>query len=122
MKLNPDCIRDLLLLTEKETGYNKFLLVDKGNCAHLLPKYSENEILYHIIQCQNFNFIKIKESLGRFTILDLAPKGHIFLENIRNNDNWSATKKVASKIGSFSLDLLTNIAASITAALVSKNL
>lgn len=122
MKLNPDCVRDVLLLTENETGYCKYLMVSRRNCLQLMPGYTEDEILYHITQCQNFNFIKASDSLGAVTIMDLTPKGHAFLENIRDNDNWSATKKTASKVGSFSLDVLSNIAASISAALISKNL
>lgn len=122
MKLNPDCVRDVLLLTENETGYRKYLMVSRQNCLQLMPGYTEDEILYHITQCQNFNFIKVSDSLGAVTIMDLTPKGHVFLENIRDNDNWSATKKTASKVGSFSLDVLSNIAASIAAALISKNL
>lgn len=122
MKLNPDCVRDVLLLTENETGYCKYLMVTRGNCLQLIPGYTADEILYHITQCENFNFIKANNSLGAVTIKDLTPKGHIFLENIRNDNNWSATKKVASKVGSFSLDVLSNIAASIVTTLISKNL
>lgn len=52
------------------------------------------------------------------TISDLSPEGHEFLNNIRDDTNWHKTKEVAGKIGSFSLNMLSQIATNIVTSLI----
>nr|WP_242851552.1 DUF2513 domain-containing protein [Clostridium sp. DMHC 10] len=59
---------------------------------------------------------------GNCLIHDLSPYGHEFLANIRSDTNWSKTKEIASKVGSFSLDALSKIAVSVVTSLIKGNI
>lgn len=52
MKLNPDCIRDILLAVEEIPDINHHWRFDKETVPELLPNYSFDEVMYHIRQCQ----------------------------------------------------------------------
>ena len=51
-------------------------------------------------------------------IRDLTPKGHEFLANIREPKIWNGIKMVSAKIGSASLDALTQIASNVVTELI----
>lgn len=113
MRLNPDCIRDILLCVEAVEFDEpiKFSdIVDK------LDKYETEEVLYHINQCEyNHFFTKINHFVQSYNgmIFDLTPKAHEFLANIRSDTIWKKTKSTAAKVGSFALPALQQIAATI---------
>lgn len=121
MKLNPDCVRDILLTTEDTTGYNEYLEypAELSRCP-LLQDYSDNEIRYHIIQCVKSNLLEARREdlAGNIEISDLTPKGHEFLANIRSDNVWNKTKNIAYKMGSFSISTLTNIATGVLTELI----
>jgi len=59
MKLDLDCIRDILLTVEENTGYNKYITVNKTtNTYELLNKYDGEKVMYHVIQSQKSNLIE----------------------------------------------------------------
>ena len=114
MRLNPDCIRDILLAVEDNTGISSVMEVNEENYAQYqqLGKYKYEEAAYHIVQCNLSGYFtdfaaRIDDS---YMIVDLTPKGHEFLANIRNDNNWKKIKEAAQKIGSFSLSVLADIA------------
>lgn len=109
MKLNPDCVRDILIAIEERSGYYK--TVDFREIINSVD-YSEDETLYHIRQCEMSGLIVgVKRMLRNNGIIkDLSPEGHEFLANIRSESNWSNIKKKAMEIGSFSLNALSQIA------------
>ncbi len=114
MKLNPDCIRDVLLCVEK-ADFDEAVSFSKI-VADLEKAYCENEVLYHINQCDyNGFFTKVRryESGREGIILDLTPKAHAFLANIRSDTMWKRTKKAAEKVGSFALPALQQIASTL---------
>lgn len=125
MKLNPDCIRHILLTVEENTGINSLMRypLDEGEYELLTP-YSYEEVYYHIKQCELSGFLtEVNWFLGgECLISDLTPHGHEFIANIRSDNNWSKTKETAKKVGSFSLDALTKIAVSVVTAAINKNL
>ena len=49
MKLNPDCIRDILIEVESQTTFSSEFLYPDDN-SESLSKYCEDEIFYHIKQ------------------------------------------------------------------------
>ena len=121
MRLNPDCIRDILLQTEK--GF--FILPNRAKIQEMyfenlefLKNYSSIEIFYHINQCEMMNFILSSENLKETTIYDLTPDGHSFLADIRNNTVWNKTKSTAKELGISSLRGFKDIAVNIVAALI----
>ncbi|SDO75735.1 DUF2513 domain-containing protein [Clostridium gasigenes] len=121
MKLNLDCIRDILLTVEDNTDFSTYMSYDVGESSYdLLTKYSDSEILYHIKQCELSGLItKVSWYLnGSCTILDLSPYGHQFLADIRSDSNWNKTKSIAKNIGSSSLTTVKEIATNVITELI----
>lgn len=122
MRLNPDCIRDILLFIESTTDSN-IRYVNFETILNALSQYDEDTIHYHILQIKNSELILELHFSGRnpFLIGDLSPKGHEFLENIRSDSNWNKTKEIAGNIGSFSINNLSQIAIGVVTQLITQN-
>ncbi|MCP9037466.1 DUF2513 domain-containing protein [Streptococcus oralis] len=122
MKLNPDCIRDILFVVEEYSTYSNDVSEDKLY-EKLIPKYSQEEILYHVRQCEHSGlFLKVQHYFGGFSIQDLSPYGHQFINDIRQDTNWNRTKDIAKNVGSFSLDVLKDISSQVITNLISNQL
>lgn len=52
MKLNPDCIRDILISVELETSLNTHIRFTPGKMPSTLAQYSDDVIFYHVKQCE----------------------------------------------------------------------
>lgn len=126
MKLNPDCIRDILMDIEDETSFGKYYEYTPTSVdpESRVAKYDSNTILYHIKQC---------ELSGYFTdvhwyydpscmVIDITPSAHEFLANIREDTNWNKTKEIAKTVGSNSLDALKQIASGVISAIIKSQL
>ena len=125
MKLNPDCIRDILLAVEETTTYSKlFEYADGVQKYERLKSYTDEEIMYHIRQCNEDQlFTKCTfDLLGGCVIFDLSPSAHRFLADIRSDTIWNKTKDTAKNVGSYSLDVLTKIASSIVTSMITSAL
>lgn len=125
MRLNPDCIRDILLSVEDNTGYYDSLEYPQEiNKCPLLKKYTDEEIRYHIIQCKKSYLLEVEkvDFDDNIDISDLTPSGHEFLANIRADNVWSKTKTIAEKVGSHSLDTLTKISVGVISEIIKSQL
>ncbi|MDD3404081.1 MAG: DUF2513 domain-containing protein [Hespellia sp.] len=125
MRLNPNCIRDILIAVEENTGYNVYFdYPDELDQAPSLSSYNDDEIRYHILQCEKARLIEIdsKDLDDNYSINDLTPKGHEFLANIRSDTVWNNVKEVSSKVGANSLSALTQIAAGVVSAIIKSQL
>ena len=94
MKLNPDCIRDILLVIEKITDIQKPFYFSSENAvakkntpSEYITKYNKRELEYHLVQCNENGLLgEMKKSvLGTYTVKSLSPKGHDFRQSIRDN-------------------------------------
>ena len=49
MKLNPDCVRNILLTLEESDSYQAFMMFESGTVSKCsrLPDYSLEDLLYH---------------------------------------------------------------------------
>lgn len=117
MRLNPDCIRDILIAVES-IEYNSCYTL-KDLCSKL-PQYTPDELNYHCLQLIEANLIKAKtiNQLKSYTptiwrIFDLTYSGHQFLADIRSDTIWNKTKAVAKSIGTESLHAFRDIAVSV---------
>lgn len=114
MKLNPQCIRAILLTAEEKCDFNTpWQYISEKNNSEYLIEFSHSEIIYHINQCHHmgfFNTVKFYENGQIIFIGDLSPKGHEFLNNIRNESLW---KKVLKKGAGSSLPILIELAKEI---------
>lgn len=122
MKLDPDCIRDVLMVVEDNATVDTW--VDTKAFTELAKKYGGPAVSYHVRQADWAGlFSKMEKFIGGgFIIQDLSPQGHEFLANIRQDTNWNKTKQIASKVGSTSLSTLTTVASSVISDLIQKNL
>lgn len=119
MKLNPDCIRDILFVVENNATYSNDVS-EETIFKELDSKYPREEILYHVRQCEHSGlFLKVVHYFGGFSIQDLSPYGHQFINDIRQDNNWNRTKDIAKNVGSFSLDVLKDISSQVIATLIS---
>lgn len=101
MKLDLDCVRDILLTVEENTGYQKYITYSINTKQYeSLQKYENKKVMYHILQCEKSNLIEAKQIdlAGNILIKDLTPCGHKFISNIRENKNWNKVKKWQMKL------------------------
>lgn len=109
------------MLEELCTFENKFTYDIESQPPHLLAKYSREEVLYHIRQCEHSALIlKPLYCYGGdiVEISDLSPSGHEYLANIRSDNIWNKTKKVAGEIGATSLSAMVQISSQIITAII----
>lgn len=119
MKLNPDCIRDILITVENHTGYYEPMTYNENTKYEELSKYSHEEIMYHFLQCSKAKLIDgTNISLDEIDVGDLSPTGHEFLANTGSKKVWKDVKKIAAKIGVTSLSALVQIASNVTVQLI----
>lgn len=112
MKLKNDCVRDIMLYVEEN-------LVDGRQIGTQflqseLKKYSIQEINYTCRKLVEANFLQVFSSCGgAMSIKEMTYTGHQFLDTIRNNKVWEATKAKISQIGSVSIPIIQDVASSI---------
>lgn len=123
MKLNPECIRDILFTIEDESSFDDVFNYDGENPQERLKKYSPNEVMYHLRQASYSDLItKPQYFYGGYacSVADLTPTGHEFINNIRQDTNWNKTKEVAKSVGSSSLRVLIDISKSVITNLINQ--
>ena len=119
MKLNYDCIRDVLLYLEDNLTINNSIAFPSDIKESLLLKYSKDDLLYTvkillnkklILGDDNFNY-----ATGMYTanIESLSFDGHSFLDNIRDNQVWSKSKKILSAFKSVSIEIISQVATNV---------
>ncbi|WP_185151475.1 DUF2513 domain-containing protein [Peribacillus simplex] len=116
MKLNHDCVRDLLLAIE-ESDSNEHLFLQQLRVMPLLTTYDEADILYSAKKLKEKNYIKAELLFGDGRVFDIGISemtwdGHEFLDNIRDNQIWKQTKNAANKVTGASLSILSELAKS----------
>ena len=126
MRLNPDCIRDILFAIEDLSKYNSILTSTQLAGTEFLTKYSNDEILYHLQQLAWSHYIVTpnnnKSVDGYFFVNDLSPAGHEFLSDVRENTNWNKVKSISKEVGSETLTCLKSIATSIIASAIKNSI
>ena len=120
MKLNSDCVRDILIAIEDSTNFQEAINNNQLETLDVINSYTSEEILYHLRQLSWAGLIQAFDCYadGGYSILHLSPKGHEFLNNIRSDENWNRTKSLASKVGSHSLSALQQIASGVISATI----
>jgi hypothetical protein len=115
MKLDLDCVRDVLLRVESlEYGNHPRF---KSFCV-LLPEYGQNLIACACLRLNEagyLNIIKIDGDSYEMPIIhqisDITFEGHEFLSNIREDSIWKTVKSRTAEVGgSVSLSVLSSLA------------
>ena len=116
MELNPQCIRDILIVLEKNMEPNQFgmmpLIVPKELLGKSpLDNYPDNVIMYHIRQMFASNLLvawKTYSSEGIPIIADISPAGHQFLKALKDETTFKKFVTVLSKTSDI-LSALTSV-------------
>ena len=134
MKLDHNCVRDVLLYLESvpyiETncdGDVEFTGVWLDNICEALPKYSKDLIFYTLFELDNGEYISLSEQGAEGAIIAccvnyITYTGHEFLETIRANPTWEKTLDIAGKVGNFGLQMLAKIADGVATAYLKQQL
>ncbi|WP_022795743.1 DUF2513 domain-containing protein [Bavariicoccus seileri] len=124
MKLNVDCVRDLLISCE-ELPYDSHPTLDYFFGSDVLPNYSKEDISYSMEKLVEAGFIEFKviRSLGGPSFdgifLNISWKGHELLDTIRSETVWNKTKdKISNTVGSASIQIIGAVASSISTKLL----
>lgn len=125
MRLNHECVRQIMLLIESDIPYNDSLGKEELLEHPKLQSFTEDEILYAVLRLNEADFIKCDILPGNNSLIyhlslnGLTWSGHEFLDNIRDNKVWAFVKQTASKTASASLPILAQHAASKVLTLLS---
>lgn len=111
MKLNPECIRNVLLDIEDKSTFDDPWEYFRDNFeSNYLAEFSHEEIVYHIRQAELSGLlltVDYYDSGDDILVSDLSPLGHEFLANVRSESIW---KKALSKASGTSLPILLEVA------------
>lgn len=108
MQRDMDLIRQILLRVEATN--------DRREEPNLVfDNYRSHQVAYHVWLLVDAGFLKgdvqyYQSDYVDFLVHSLTWKGHEFLDSIRDENIWSKTKGAAKTIGSFSVELLFDLA------------
>lgn len=119
MKLNPDCIRDVLLYLEENLKIKDgkiFIPITLKTLQEELTNYSSEDVFYSVYNLHQIRFIEGKINdvhnmkMMFCDIENITYAGHQFLSNIRPQPIWEKTKSIVSKIGNHTLGFIEGVA------------
>lgn len=144
MKLNIDCVRDIMLWVESITTPTKlasyvntdavnsdkgFLYINADDIPmpsaeqkELLKKYSNETLVYHLRYCVEAKLLTEFDSPDGNVILikDLTPLGHDFIGNIRHDPIFQKVKTVLNLLGVKTLEAATQASSLVVTEIIKK--
>lgn len=123
MKLNQDCIRDVMLYIESNAEFGTFIYLKSFLDASELSKYDNDTIKYTLGKLDETGYLKsscqwIDNNVYSFSTGMITWEGHKFLDTIRDTKIWSKTKQITSKFSSVSVSMVENIASQVISTIV----
>ena len=138
MRLDSECLREILLCVEDNTGLRKHcFFIDSGLTEaaqwigtvmepptyqqRLLEKYDNDKLIYHLHYCIDAGLILKTENKDKYKIwiADLSISGNELLGKIRDSKNWASVQKGMSAIRSYLLSAVSSLAEGVTSAAIS---
>lgn len=131
MKLNPECMRDVMLQIEKLW---KIEIDDRGNIKNgflhisvlysALPSYTKEDIYYSLFNLKQAGYIEVSNmpfdnSISEYCVNHMTFAGHEFLNRVRDTKNWSKIQKGMNALRNYSLDAITALSEGFTTAAIS---
>lgn len=117
MKLNHDCVRQVLLdmeenLTLKRTHFLNAIHPDT------IEIYGIDNVIYSMVQLKNAEYIEASFSVingidSVIYISKLTWKGHQFLDTVRDSKIWKKTKGILSRLESSPITFVSTVASSV---------
>ena len=124
MKLNHDCVRDLLLYLEENLTCENKIAIHNLQLKH----YTKPELIYTADKLTEANFIKcIRKDCYDDNAVTLFAKsityeGHQLLDTIRDDGVWKETKKIANKVATVPIKMLSEIGTKVITDIISKQM
>ena len=118
MKINYDCMRDVLIALEKLITIDqelKFSIVSLPDLQKELPKQNDQDIVYSVIMLEQAGYIKatIKYASNAVYVIlisGITIDGHRYLDSIRSPKIWTAIKeKFKDKALDLSFELIPKV-------------
>ena len=115
MKINLDCIREVLLKCESECSLNEQLEWNDLNLSDFDDlDYSKQELAYTIVLLEEADYIEAAinycdNAIGYISVCRLTYRGHEFLDSIRPESIWKKIKKRVTGIGNVSLPVIQSL-------------
>lgn len=118
MKLDQECVRDILLYMENELPMNAQVKISSVYDEHFKNGYSLDQVLYTASKLHEANLIQgvpfqFDIGLVDFVMQSISYEGHQLLDTIRDPKVWEETKNVTKKLSSVSLPVLMDVAKTI---------
>lgn len=130
MKLDMNCVREILLFLELEPYFvtNEFGDIEASGCwlhsiCEHLPDYSTENIYYSLSKLEEGKYIDMSTQwagncLNECCVNFITLSGHEFLESIRDNERWAKIKSGLSAVRNYSLSAISSIAEGVTSAAI----
>lgn len=131
MKLNPDCMRAVMLEIENKweigTDSSGNLYMGEVDIHHLykaLDKYSKEDIFYSLYNLNQAEYLDLSVFMADGGVIlecvvnHMTYAGHEFLNRIRDPKHWSVIKSGLSAVRNYSLDAINSIANGVTGAAI----
>lgn len=124
MKLNYDCVRDLLLYLENTLTYENTITINYLS----LKNYSKLDLVYTADKLLEANFINcikssyVDESGPIIIAKSITYSGHQFLDNIRDNKVFEKTKSILSSLESVSIKVFSETASKVITNMINQQL
>lgn len=130
MKLNPDCVRAVMLKIEE---LHRYSVNDQGEIENhpvfidelfsALPKYDKEDIYYSLDIMEQAGYISLSGSwfnnrLCECEVNYITYNGHEFLNSIRDPKHWTSIKKGFAAVRNYSLSAIGAIAEGVTSAAI----
>lgn len=116
MKLNHDCVRDVMLYLEDNLKLDSN--IESYGLAKVLKDYTPDDVVYSISKLVEIGYIsgmpiKSLANGSSYIITSITWSGHKFIDNVKTPQVWAETKQMTSKFGAVSIDILSQVAASV---------
>lgn len=121
MKLDYDCVRDLLLTLEEELQFDDSMehptvTSDNINSHPFISKYTEQQLAYASLKLEEAGYIDAyfipgDDKYNGALYSSITFEGHQYLDSIRSDNVWINVKsKIASIGGSISFTIIRSLA------------
>lgn len=118
MKLNYDCVRDVMLYLEENLIFGNPIRDTNINL-----NYDIKEIRYSLLKLHEINYLDGSVSKymdGDYSVIttDITFYGHKFIGEIQSDTIWDKTKSVSKDLGIQTINGITQIASSVISGLI----
>lgn len=128
MKINYDCVRDVLFYLENKLDLNESLdyveiPMKSITASNELSKYTPKDIAYTIYKLAEAEYIiagELHHDIRQYyySVRSITYSGHEFIESVRTDKKWTEIKKVCSVIGGVALSTIKAISQGMTTAAI----